>query len=393
MKYLQIVIMALFACMPVSLRGERTVQNINQGWLFSPDSVVWRSVDLPHDFQIESPWIAPDANESFKSDPSIATVKSRLSARGFKEMGKGYYTKSFIPDPAWKYKRVLLDFEGIMLTGEVRFNGERIGGTNYGYLGFEADITDKIRWNENNVISVTADTGEPENSRWYTGGGLYRDVNIIITDPEQYFARNPLSITVPDIRRDRAVVVLNAEITSHNKPDSVEVEIAIAAPDGSVLYSRRKSYRSNPRQTTREFHLDSIEIADPVLWDVDTPSLYTLIVSVIKSDGTTADSVSEHFGIRKLEYSPEFGLKLNGRKVILKGIANHHTLGALGAASYPRAMEKRLQLLKDFGFNHIRTSHNPYSKSFLDLCDRYDAPRHAVQRLGRYLLSADENLA
>lgn len=371
MKCFRTILTLALAILPLQLLAQRYVHNLNSGWQFSTDSTNWRTVDLPHDFQIESKWVAPVENESFKSDPSIATVKSRLSARGFKEMGKGYYAKSFVPDTAWKGKRVLLDFEGIMLFGDAWFNGEPIGGTDYGYLGFEADITDKIKWDQPNEILVVADTGKPENSRWYTGGGLYRDVNVIVTDPKQYFARNPLWIVTPEITNEEALVVVGGEIVNLNKPDSVRVGITITDPKGTVVYSKKKVHRNNRRQNTREFTLDSITIANPMLWDVDSPSLYTLTTTVYRPDGTAADTVCEHFGIRKLEYSPEFGLKLNGKKILLKGIANHHTLGALGAAAFPRAIEKRLRLLKEFGINHIRTSHNPYSKSFLDLCDRY----------------------
>ena len=110
---------------------------------------------------------------------------------------------------------------------------------------------------------------------------------------------------------------------------------------------------------------------NPRLWDCETPHLYTATVTLLRPDATVADEVSTRFGVRKLEYSPEYGLRINGKKVLLKGIANHHTLGALGAAAYPRAIEKRIRLLKDFGFNHIRCSHNPYSESLMDLCDEY----------------------
>jgi len=113
------------------------------------------------------------------------------------------------------------------------------------------------------------------------------------------------------------------------------------------------------------------EIPSPQLWDVDSPRLYKVVAQLLREDGTVADEVSEQFGFRTIEYGPQFGMKLNGKKVLLKGYANHHTLGALGAAAYPRAIEKRIQLMKQFGINHIRTSHNPYSRDFIKLCDKY----------------------
>ena len=114
-----------------------------------------------------------------------------------------------------------------------------------------------------------------------------------------------------------------------------------------------------------------IEILNPQLWDTETPNLYTVEATLLREDGTVADVASAQFGIRTIEMGPDYGLKLNGKKVLLKGYANHHTLGALGAANYPRAIEKRLQLMKQFGINHIRTSHNPYSREFIELCDKY----------------------
>lgn len=380
MKLHRIIISAFASCL--SLLSWSDVHNINFDWKFAPgdiagaetdefDDSAWEAVNLPHDFQIHQPWIAPSAEERPDLSNQMANITSRLSSRGFKEMGVGWYRKTFTPEPAWEKNRVLLDFEGIMLVGDVYLNGERIGGTDYGYLGFEIDITDKLRYGEDNVIAVKADTGKPENSRWYTGGGLYRDVNIKVTDPKQYFTRHALSITTPVVSRDRASVVVRAEIATRIKADSIKVGIDVLDNKGDTVYSKTTKHWNYRRQKVREFRLDSISIDTPLLWDCDNPDLYTLIATLYRPDGTVTDKISERFGIRSIEFSPEFGLKLNGEKVLLKGIANHHTLGALGAAAYPRAMEKRIQLLKEFGFNHIRTSHNPYSESFLDLCDEY----------------------
>lgn len=360
----------------------RDSHNINRGWRFSPgdipgaeapafDDSSWQTVNVPHDFQIHQPWVAPDASEKGDKTNEMANIASRLSSRGFKEMGQGWYRKTFTPDASWNGQRVLLDFEGIMLVGDVWLNGERIGGTDYGYLGFESDITGKLKYGEPNVIAVRADTGKPENSRWYTGGGLYRDVNINVTDPKQYFTRHGLHITTPVVDPVRSTVVVDAEMANYVKADSLEVGIDIIGPDGSKVYAGRNRLWNNRRQKVREFRIDSIAIDNALLWDCENPNLYTLEATLYRPDGTVADKVSERFGIRKLEFSPEFGMKLNGRKVLLKGIANHHTLGALGAAAYPAAIEKRIKMLKDFGFNHIRSSHNPYSKSLLDLCDEY----------------------
>lgn len=371
-----LIITALSALMSVSTFGQgRTVTNINRGWQFQPgnfttiDDSKWQDVNLPHDFQIHQPWVEPSADEKPDTDNPMANIRSRLSARAFKEMGEGTYRKEFTAPEDWKGKRVLLDFEGIMLVGDVYLNGERIGGTDYGYLGFDCDVSKKLKYGEPNTIVVVANTNAPENSRWYTGAGIYRDVNFIVTDPKEYFVRHPFAITTPVVTPEEATVVVDGELATYLKEDSVKVGIDIIDREGNKVYSKVTPHWLNRKQHIREFRLDSISIKDPLLWDTENPNLYTMVATLYRPDGTVADQLQERFGIRKIEFSPEYGFKLNGKKVLLKGIANHHTLGALGAAVYPAAMEKRIKLLKDFGFNHIRTSHNPYSKSFLDLCD------------------------
>lgn len=379
MKTPKAIMLPLLLAPALIASAQRAVVPFNDNWRFrmlrtgeiQNADTTWTTINLPHDFQTGQPWVEPSPDERPDLDNPMANVKSRLSSRGFKEMGTGLYRKTFTAPEEWKGRRVLLDFEGIMLTGDVYLNGSRIGGTDYGYLGFDIDISGKLRYGQDNMVEVVADTGKPENSRWHTGGGLYRDVNIILTDSARYFTRHPLQITTPVADSGRSVVEVAAEITTIPTQDSIRVGIDIHSPEGERVYSQTRRHWNNRRQQTREFRLDSITLSDVSLWDCDNPALYTLTATLYRPDGSVADRVEERFGIRTVEFSPEFGMKLNGRKVLLKGIANHHTLGALGAAAYPRAIEKRIKLLKDFGFNHIRTSHNPYSESFLDLCDEY----------------------
>lgn len=360
----------------------RIVQNFNFGWRFHAGDVEgaqaaafddsgWQEIVVPHDFQIYQPWVAPAADEKADNSDIGSNVKSRLSSRGFKEMGIGWYRKTFTPADSLKGKRILLDFEGIMLVGDVYLNGERIGGTEYGYLGFDADVSKLLKFGQENVVAVKANTQRPENSRWYTGGGLYRDVKLIVTDPQQYFTRHPLYITTPSVSEARATVMVQAEMACYLRVKDLKVNAKIVDPAGNVVYEKTNAIHYNRGQKVNEYIVDSITLESPKLWSCETPNLYEAVVTLYRPDGTVADQVSEHFGVRWFEYSPVFGFKLNGKKVLFMGNANHHTLGALGAAAYPRAMEKRIQLLKEFGFNHIRTSHNPYSESFLDLCDKY----------------------
>lgn len=384
MKRIALIFCAVMALLPAVAAGDasRIVETLNFDWRFHAgdaagaerpdyDDSAWQVVTVPHDFQISQPWVAPEKGEKADNSDAASNVKSRLSSRGFKEMGIGWYRKTITPDASWKGRRVVLDFEGIMLVGDVYLNGQRVGGTDYGYVGFDIDVTKLLKYGQPNVIAVKANTQRPENSRWYTGGGLFRDVNLVVTDAQQYFTRHPLYITTPRVSEREATVKIEAELACYLKIKELSVGVVIKDAAGATVYETKKAIPFNRGQKINEHLIDSITLTAPLLWSCETPNLYTAEVTLLRPDGTVADRVSEHFGVRSIEYSPEFGFKLNGKKVIFKGIANHHTLGALGAAAYPRAMEKRIQLLKEYGFNHVRTSHNPYSKSFLDLCDKY----------------------
>ena len=353
----------------LSASGQRHIENLNFGWEFRLNNEgEWRRVDVPHDFQIEQPWVAPAADERPDNTDVAANIKSRLSSRGFKEMGKGYYRMHYTPAAELKGQRVMLDFEGIMYTADVLVNGQHVGGTNYGYVGFEIDVTDNLKYGEDNLIEVIADTREPGNSRWYTGGGLYRNVCIVTTPKDMYFSRHPLFITT----RDNKYVSISAEFVNRNKGEATNIALQIIDPDGETVYNNTIAIKRHKMTRHQETPIvTDIEIHNPKVWDLDTPYLYIVKAQLLREDGTVADETYEQFGIRTIEFGPDYGFKLNGRKVLLKGYANHHTLGALGAAAYPKAIEKRIKLMKEFGMNHIRTSHNPYSRDFIRLCDKY----------------------
>ena len=369
----------LLSCL--GAQAQRDTISLNDNWMFhlgaSQPSVTaqdatyangWRRVNAPHDFQIEQPWVAPDASETADNSDAGANIKSRLSARGFKEMGEGWYVKTITPDASLKGKRLVLNFEGIMYVADVYLNGQRIGGTDYGYVGFEIDVTNRLKPGEANTLAVRADTGEPKMSRWYTGGGLFRDVQLIATNSQAYFVRHPLAITTTDNNK----VNISAEARLTSKDNTVTMRVTIADPQGKNVSTTTHELKRNRNYRTQEFLLPAIDLPNAQLWDCEHPNLYLATVELLNADGTVANRVSRPFGVRTIEMIPNRGLLLNGKKVLLKGYANHHTLGALGAAAYPRAIEKRLQLIKSFGMNHIRCSHNPYSQQFLDLCDRYD---------------------
>ena len=354
----------------------RDTISLNAGWQFhlgelsgieAVKNAKSERVNLPHDFLIGQPWVEPDTSERPDNSDAGSNVRSRLSPRGFKEMNVGWYRYVLTPKAEWKGRRVVLDFQGIMLVGDVWLNGKHIGKTDYGYLGFDTDISSILKYDGDNEIIVKANTQQPNNSRWYTGGGLYRDVNIIVTDKKLYFPRHPLFIRTENNKK----VKIQAEIACFNKVDNIPAEVKIYDANGEVVAQKKQNIVFNGKWRTREYELQTIEIDNANLWSCESPYLYTAEVTLFDNQGNVVDQIREQFGVRTIEFSPDFGFKLNGKKVLLKGYANHHTLGALGAAAYPRAIEKRIQLMKSFGYNHIRTSHNPYSEDFMRLCDRY----------------------
>ena len=289
--------------------------------------------------------------------------------RGFKNMGTGWYRNHFKAEDSWKGKKVFLDFEGIMLHGDVWLNGKMIGGTDYGYLGFEADITDLLNYEEENIIAVRADTGDSPDSRWYTGGGLFRDVHLIVKNNEVAISRHGIYVTTPVISDKTAQVAIQVEVDGiYEKDYNLQIVGKVFSPDGKEVASTSIAAPRKSHQPSVEVMLPLVCVNNPLLWDCENPYLYTAEVELVMN-GKAIDRLSERFGIRTIEFSNEYGLKLNGKKVFLKGVANHHDLGAVGAAAYETSIERMMDRIKEFGFNHIRTSHNPYSEAFLDIAD------------------------
>ncbi len=341
----------------------RITQPFNFGWKFKAGEVQnaqsptyddhdWRKLDLPHDFQFEQPW-----------------DQSASRSRGFKAMGVGWYRKTFKADSGWKGKRILIDFEGIMLTGEVWLNGRKIGGTGYGYLGFESDMADVIKFDADNVLAVRASTGESGDSRWYTGGGLFRDVHLVVKN-RIAIARHGVFVTTPSVSDRNAEVGIQVEVDGiKDGQQELEIQAKIFSPDGKQVTETRSPAPKKSKLAAVEVALPKANVSNPQLWSCENPNLYSAEVALLL-DGKVIDEFTDRFGIRTIEFSKAHGLEVNHKKVFLKGAANHHDLGAVGAAAYETSITRMMDQLKAFGFNHIRTSHNPYSESFLKLADQ-----------------------
>lgn len=308
------------------------------------DDREWRQLDLPHDYQFEQPW-DEKANKG----------------RGFKRMCEGWYRKTFFVPEILEGKRLILDFEGVMYVSDVYVNGKKVVSNEYGYTGFEADITRAVHFGGENVVAVYSSTGPTNGSRWYTGGGIFRNVWLCASNPTR-IARHGLYVNTEGDK-----VNVQVQVVGWQRHD-IQIKARVKDATGKVVASAEKGMPDHTIQNNTEVLLPPMVVSNPVLWDLDAPNLYT-VEAVLEENGIVIDSVSDHFGFRTIEYSPDFGFKLNDKKVFLVGIANHHDLGAVGVAAFPTAVERQLRQLKAFGYNAIRCSHNPYSEDFYRICD------------------------
>ena len=334
---------------------KKVLWNFDWEYFSGKEQKEWRHVDLPHDFQFEQPW-----------------TEDGSKARGFKPMCDGWYRKTFVADEAWKGLNVKLDFGGIIYYGDVYINGTKVASTDYGYVGLEADLTKCLKWGEENEVKVYASTGPKRGSRWYTGGGLFRDVYMTLENPTHItrhgvFVRSE-KVIVKSEKFATAQINIQTEVAGWHGHD-VTIKACILDAEGKLVGTTEGHMLKYTHHTTEEVSLPSVTLTDAHLWSPDTPYLYS--ADVLVYDGALlVDSVREQFGVRTLEFAPEYGFKLNGKKIFLQGNAGHHDLGALGAAAYDRAIERMMLQLKAFGYNTIRCSHNPYSESFTKIADR-----------------------
>jgi beta-galactosidase len=321
------------------------------------DDSAWRKLDLPHDWGIEGP---------FRQDLPGETGKLPW-------IGVGWYRKHFRVDAADKDKRLFIDIDGAMSYAAVWLNGQFIGGWPYGYSSFRLELTPAVRFGSDNVIAVRLDN-PPASSRWYPGSGIYRNVWLVKTAPV-HVAQWGTYVTTPDVTAKAAKVKI--EVTVDNQA-SAEAEVtartdlyALEPVGGATrrLVATAAAAPVNVRGGGSSAVTAAATVPDPRLWSVAKPSLY-LAVTTLQAGGKTVDRYETTFGIRTIRFDPAGGFSLNGTRVPLNGVCNHHDLGALGTAINVRALERQIALLREMGANAIRTSHNPPTPELLDLCDR-----------------------
>ncbi|MFI6374389.1 glycoside hydrolase family 2 TIM barrel-domain containing protein [Streptomyces sp. NPDC050546] len=336
--------------------------SFNDGWQVRPkvnpfaelsgQVVPFRPVTLPHDALIEQQRIAPDGDVTMEN-----------AAGAYFPGGVFEYRKSFSVPEEYRGKRIFVEFEGVYRDATVYINGDYAGQRPYGYSHFRIDADRYLRFGEGERNEIRVEARTHRDSRWYTGAGIYRDTWLLVGDVVR-IVPDGVRVTTPDIDGARAVVEVATDVAN----DSIEVRTIpvvteIRDPAGTVVATGTSPVTVLPREsvTVRQ----RLYVPSPALWSPEAPSLYDCHVSLGDLD---AEKVT--FGVRSLRLDPEHGLRLNGETVKLRGSCVHHDNGVLGAATYARAEERRVEILKDAGFNAIRSSHQPLSKAMLDACDR-----------------------
>ncbi len=360
---------AMLACLaPLSIsaanaRSPRQQLTADAGWKFllgdpggaeaaSFADASWRTVDLPHDWSIES---KPD-----KDNPSGA-------GGGFFPGGVGWYRKAFHAPADWKGKLVSVEFDGVYRDATVYLNGHKLGTHPYGYTAFTFDLTQQLNFLGENVLAVRVDNSAQPNSRWYSGSGIYRHVRVVVTEPT-HVAHWGVFVTTPEATSASAKISVRTRVANESSNASpLTVETILFDKTGKKIGSAQSTL--NIAVGKEDESAQEITVAAPALWSPESPALYRAI-STIRRDGKVTDEVTTSFGIRSLAWSAEKGLLLNGKSIKLTGGSVHHDNGPLGAASFDRAEERRVELLKAAGMNAVRTAHNPPSPAFLDACDR-----------------------
>ncbi|MDR1598999.1 MAG: DUF4982 domain-containing protein [Oscillospiraceae bacterium] len=301
-------------------------------------------VDLPDDFILNLPRV-PDAVSG--------------AACGFFTGGRAVYTKSIDVPADWSGRHALLDIDGAYMNAEVRLNGQSLGVHPYGYSPWQLNVTDALIPGEANELEITTRCVQP-NSRWYSGGGLYREVSVWLGNPTRVEPWDVFAYTLEASERSAAVRVEAYITNSLDSPVSGRAYVEV----GGQTISERVDLPPTSRYRV-EF---TVNITNPQLWSAESPNLTDLIVGIETDQGI--DEHHARIGVRSIEIDAKNGMRVNGAPVKLRGGCIHHDNTLLGAAAYPRAEERKIQLLKEQGYNAIRCAHNPPSSAMLDACDR-----------------------
>lgn len=343
-----------------AVKSDRPAGNLGEDVAYTQanfDDSTWRSLNLPHDWAIEGDFIRELPGETGK--------------RPF--AGIGWYRKHFTVSASDKGKQIYLDFDGAMAYPTVWLNGKFVGGWTYGYSSFRLDLTPYLEFGKENVLSVRLEN-PPDSSRWYPGSGIYRNVWLVKTSPI-HVGHWGTFVTTSEVSNFSANVKIQTKIDNHlNSSANISTQTKVFELGSNdqklgkaVSVSEKNSIVVTPSLSTNTE--ENIRIENPKLWSVKTPNRY-VAVTEIQQNGKTIDSYETTFGIRTIKFDAQKGFLLNGERLYLQGVCDHHDLGALGSALNYRALQRQLEILKEMGVNAIRTSHNPPAPELLELADK-----------------------
>jgi beta-galactosidase len=337
--------------------------SFNQDWRFhlgelsdgqrvDLDDSNWRKLNLPHDWSIEGP---------FDENSPAGTGGGALNG------GLGWYRKSFIVPQIAKGKLVFIDFDGVYRNSEVWINGHYLGKRPYGYSSFQYELTPYLNFGAQNLIAVKVDNSEQPNSRWYSGSGIYRNTWLTTVDPI-HVDHWGTWINTPEVNEQTASVAIETTIKNQSARDA-SLNLLTTILDASGREVTRSSTPLSLKANDKSVANQKLTISKPILWSDEKPYLYKA-VSEVQLNGRTIDRYETPFGVRYFNFDVKNGFSLNGKRLKIRGVCNHHDLGALGAAVNTRALERQLEMLKAMGVNGLRTSHNPPAPELLEIADR-----------------------
>ncbi|MDW7692929.1 glycoside hydrolase family 2 TIM barrel-domain containing protein [Flammeovirgaceae bacterium SG7u.111] len=336
--------------------------DFNFGWKFTllPNTTLpqqvplddsqWREIRLPHDWSVEA---------SFDSLLEGCT--------GYLPGGVGVYQKHFETPALPQQKSTLVLFDGVYNNATFWLNGQLLGENPYGYSPVYFDLTKLLKTDgSENILTVHVDHSRYADSRWYSGSGIYRNVKLITVD-KLHVPIWGTYLTTPEISEEQASVRLEVKVKNENKKkSSFSLETIIVDKNGKQV--AKKNEQLSIKGNTENAFVQTLAVPNPMLWDCENPNMYQAVTSLLQN-GLVIDEYTTPFGIRSLKFEAKKGFFLNGKPTLVKGVCLHHDGGLVGAAVPKGVWRRRLAALKEGGVNAIRTSHNPYSQEFLDLCD------------------------
>ncbi len=348
----------------INNESQRTI-SFNDDWKFNLgdaagakekvfDDSEWRKLTLPHDWSIEL---------DFNIDSP-----GRYNG-GYLDGGIGWYRKSFVLPKEMEGKKISINFGGVYMDSYVYVNGKQVGNNPYGYTPFSFDITNDLICDgvTENVIAVKATNQQPS-SRWYSGSGIYRDVNLTVTE-NVHVAEYGTYVNTPDLENEykqgRAKVNIKTDIMNEESTDKeVSVKSVILDAKGNSV-AENVTTEVVSAGANKKFNAD-VTVENPILWGTEKPYLYKVATTVI-IDNQTVDEYETDFGMRWFYTTSNDGFFLNGEQMKLEGVCMHHDQGSLGAVDNKTSIRRQVKKLKEMGVNSIRVTHNPASQHLIDI--------------------------